>query len=183
MAKVLIPIAKGFEDIEAVSVVDVLRRGGVEVVTASIHATDAVESAHGMVMKTDALFDDVKDDDYDAIVLPGGGEGTDNLKNCDALIARLVRQRKEDGLLCAICAAPTVFQEAGLLDPSQYVTCYPTCQMQVDCNWVNEPVVEHDGIITGQAPGSAIVFALVVLKALTDELTAKKVARGMVFAF
>lgn len=183
MAKVLVPMANGFEDIEAVAIVDVLRRGGVEVITASIHSSKAVESSHGVVMTADALFADIADEDFDAIVLPGGGEGTDNLKNSDALVARLVRQRKEEKLLCAICAAPTVFQEAGLLDPSQFVTCYPTCQMQVDCNWVNEPVVEHDGIITGQAPGSAIVFALVVLKALTDELTAKKVARGMVFDF
>lgn len=183
MAKVLVPLAKGFEDIEAVAIVDVLRRGGVEVVTASIHASREVESSHGVVMKADSLFSDVGEEDYDAIILPGGGEGTDNLKNSDALIRRLVRQREEGRLLCAICAAPTVFQEAGLLDPSQFVTCYPTCQMQVDCNWVNEPVVEHDGIITGQAPGSAIVFALVVLKTLTDEVIAKKVARGMVFDF
>lgn len=183
MAKVLVPLAKGFEDIEAVAIVDVLRRGGVEVVTASMSAAREVESSHGIVIAAEALFSEVGDDDYDAIVLPGGGEGTDNLKNSDALIRRLVRQREEGKLLAAICAAPTVFQEAGLLDPSQFVTCYPTCQMQVDCNWVNEPVVEHDGIITGQAPGSAIVFALVVLKTLTDEVIAKKVARGMVFDF
>lgn len=183
MAKVLVPLAKGFEDIEAVAIIDVLRRGGVEVVTASMSAAREVESSHGIVMSAEALFSEVGDDDYDAIVLPGGGEGTDNLKNSDALIRRLVRQREEGQLLAAICAAPTVFQEAGLLDPSQFVTCYPTCQMQVDCNWVNEPVVEHDGIITGQAPGSAIIFALVVLKTLTDEVIAKKVARGMVFDF
>lgn len=183
MAKVLVPLAKGFEDIEAVAIVDVLRRGGVEVVMASMSAAREVESSHGIVMSAEALFSEVGDDDYDAIVLPGGGEGTDNLKNSDALLRRLVRQREEGQLLAAICAAPTVFQEAGLLDPSQFVTCYPTCQMQVDCNWVNEPVVEHDGIITGQAPGSAIIFALVVLKTLTDEVIAKKVARGMVFDF
>lgn len=183
MAKVLVPLAKGFEDIEAVAIVDVLRRGGVEVVTASMSAAREVESSHGIVMSAEALFSEVGDDDYDAIVLPGGGEGTDNLKNSDALLRRLIRQREEGQLLAAICAAPTVFQEAGLLDPSQFVTCYPTCQMQVDCNWVNEPVVEHDGIITGQAPGSAIIFALVVLKTLTDEVIAKKVARGMVFDF
>lgn len=183
MARVLVPLAKGFEDIEAVAIVDVLRRGGVEVVTASIGSALEVESAHGIVLKAEALFSDVGDEEYDAIVLPGGGEGTDNLKNSDALIRRIVRQREAGKLLCAICAAPTVLQEAGVLDPSQFVTCYPTCQMQVDCNWVNEPVVEHDGVITGQAPGSAIVFALVVLKTLTDEIVAKKVARGMVFDF
>lgn len=183
MAKVLIPLAKGFEDIEAVTVVDVLRRGGVEVVTASIHSSLEVESAHGIVMKADALFADVADEDYEAIILPGGGEGTDNLKNSDALISRLVKQRSEERLVAAICAAPTVLQEAGILDPSQFVTCYPTCQMDVDCNWVNEPVVDHEGIITGQAPGSAMIFSLVVLQTLAGEAVAKKVARGMVFDF
>lgn len=183
MAKALVPLAKGFEDIEAVTIIDVLRRGGVEVVTASLHSSNEVESAHGIVMHADALLSEVIDDEYDAIVLPGGGEGTDNLKNCDPLIRRLVKQHVDGGLLAAVCAAPTVLQEAGLLDPSQFVTCYPTCQMQVDCNWVNEPAVEHDGIITGQAPGSAMIFSLVVLKALAGEMAAKKVARGMVFDF
>lgn len=183
MARVLVPLAKGFEDIEAVAVIDVLRRGGVEVVTAALGADTEVPSAHGVLMRAEAKLNEVIDEEFDAIVLPGGGEGTDNLKNCDSLIARIVRQAKDGKLLAAICAAPTVLQEAGVLDPSQFVTCYPTCQMEVDCNYVNEPVVEHENIITGQAPGSAVVFALVVLQALTDELVAKKVARGMVFDF
>ena len=181
MAKVLVPLANGFEDIEAVTIVDVLRRGGVEVVTASLRPETDVMSAHGIPMVADALLADVIDDEYDAIVLPGGGEGTENLRNCDPLIRRIVRQREEGRLLCAICAAPTVLQEAGVLEPEHHVTCYPTCQMDVDCNWVDEPVVEHEGIITGQAPGSAMIFALVVLTALVGETAAKKVSRGLVF--
>ena len=181
MAKVLVPLANGFEDVEAVTIVDVLRRGGVEVVTASLHATRAVMSAHGISMEADALLPDVIDADYDAIVLPGGGEGTENLRNCDPLIRRIARQREEGRLLCAICAAPTVLQEAGVLEPEQHVTCYPTCQMEIECNWIDEPVVDHDGIITGQAPGSAMLFAVVVLSALVGEQAAKKVTRGMVF--
>ena len=183
MAKALVPLAKGFEDIEAVAVVDILRRGGVEVVSAALGGSLEVESAHGITMKADRLFDDVVGDEYDAIVLPGGGEGTENLRNCDALIRRLVRQRDEGRLLCAICAAPTVLQEAGLLAPGQHVTCYPSCQLDVDCNWVNEPVVSHDGIITGRAPGSAMTFALVVLETLAGRAVAQKVARGLVFGF
>lgn len=183
MARALVPLARGFEDIEAVAIIDVLRRGGVEVVTASITDDIEVLSSHGIMMRAETKLEEVVDGEFDAIVLPGGGEGTDNLKNCDQLIARIVRQDAEGKLLAAVCAAPTVLQEAGVLNPSQFVTCYPTCQMEVDCNYVNEPVVEHENIITGQAPGSAIVFALVVLQALTDEMIAKKVARGMVFNF
>ena len=183
MAKALVPLAKGFEEIEAVAVIDILRRGDVEVTTAAIGPSLDVTGAHGIVMKSDALFDDVGEAGYDAIILPGGGEGTENLKNSDALIRRLVRQRDEGGILCAICAAPTILQEAGLLVPSQHVTCYPTLQMDIECNWVNQPVVSHDGIITGQAPGSAVMFAIVVLDALAGHSMAQKVARGLVFDF
>ena len=116
MAKVLVPLANGFEEIEAVTIIDVLRRGGVEVMTASIHASRDVRGAHGITMGTDALLADVLDDTYDAIVLPGGGEGTENLRNRPVLLDRLVRQREQGRLLCAICAAPTVWQEAGVLD-------------------------------------------------------------------
>jgi len=181
MAKVLVPLANGFEDIEAVTIVDVLRRGGVEVVTASIHPSCNVKSAHGICLEADALLKDVAELPYDAIVLPGGGEGTENFKNSDLLIRRIVRQRDEGRLLCAICAAPTVLQEAGVLEVTHHVTCYPTCQFEMECNWVDEPVVVHEGIITGQAPGSAMIFAMVILSTLMGEAVAKKVSRGMVF--
>ena len=180
MAKVLIPLANGFEDIEAVSIVDVLRRGGIEVVTASVHETLAVRSAHGIDMRADALFGDVEDDDFDAIVLPGGGEGTENLKACGALIRRLRQQHEENRLICAICAAPTVLAAAGVLDEDVHVTCYPTCQMDLDREWSPAPVVSDGMIITGQAPGSAMLFSLVILQALVGTPVAKKVARGMV---
>ena len=180
MAKVLVPLANGFEDIEAVSVVDILRRGGVEVVTASIHSTRDVRSAHGLTMRADALFADAKDADYDAIVLPGGGEGTENLKTSVSLVHRLRRQHDENRLLCAICAAPTVLASAGVLDSGVHVTCYPSCQMGLDREWSPAPVVADGTVITGQAPGSAMLFALVVLQALTSEATARKVARGLV---
>ena len=180
MAKVLIPLANGFEDIEAIAVIDVLRRGGVEVVTASIHETVDVRSAHGVQMKADARFSDVADADYDAIVLPGGGEGTENLRKSEAVLARLRRQNEDRRLLCAICAAPTVLVAAGALNPGLHVTCYPTCQMELDREWSPAPVVVEGNVITGQAPGSAVLFALVVLKTLAGETVARKVARGMV---
>ena len=180
MSRVLIPLANGFEDVEAITVVDVLRRGGVEVVTASIHDRRNVESAHGVRMEADALFAEVGDETYDAIILPGGGKGTENLKGCEALAARLRRQRDEGGLLCAICAAPTVLVAADALNPQTEVTCYPTCQDGLDRPWAPAPVV-HDGeVITGQAPGSALLFALVVLQTLAGEQVAHDVAQGMV---
>jgi len=160
-AKALVVLADGFEDIEAVTAIDVLRRGGV-------------------VMRADASFAEAEKGEFDAIVLPGGGEGTDNLKASAALAERLRRQKEEGRLLCAICAAPTVLVEAGVLDPEQHVTCYPTCSLDLDRPCAGVPVVADGNVITGQAPGSSTLFALVVLKTLTDEKTAAKVARGMV---
>lgn len=180
MSKVLIPLANGFEDVEAICVIDVLRRGGVNVVTASVHETATVRSAHGVSVAADALLASVVDDDYDAIVLPGGGEGTENLKNSNVLIRRLQRQGEEGKLLCAICAAPTVLVEAGVIEPGIHVTCYPSCQMELDRPWSPVPVVADGNVITGQAPGSALLFALVVLQTLAGEVVASKVARGMV---
>ena len=149
----LVPLADGYEEIEASTIVDVLRRGGVEVTTAAVGGSLEVRGAHGMGTRADALFAEVKDRDFDAIVLPGGGEGT------------------------------TVLSAAGVLSPNQHATCYPTCQLELDCPWINQPVVEHNGIVTGQAPGSAMLFSLVVLKVLVGEQVARKVARGMVFEF
>ncbi len=178
--RALVPLAEGFEDIEAVTVVDVLRRGGVEVVTASIHDSREVTSAHGIVLRSDALFDDVADESFDAVVLPGGGAGTDNLMKSEAVNDRLRRQKDEGRLICAICAAPTVLVEAGVLEPGQHVTCYPTCSVDLDRPCANVPVVADGNVITGQAPGAATLFALVVLQALSGEKVAQKVARGMV---
>ena len=180
MARVLVPLADGFEEVEALTVVDVLRRGGQEVVTAAVGQSLDVKGAHGVLVKADALFDDVADDPFEAIVLPGGGEGTERLKNSDALIRRLQRHAEEHGLLCAICAAPTVLVEAGVLEPGIHFTCYPTCQMELDRQWSPVPVVADGNVITGQAPGSALLFSLIVLQALAGEAVARKVARLMV---
>ena len=180
MAKALVVMANGFEDIEAIAVIDVLRRGGVEVVTASIHDKRVVRSAHGVRMEADQLFADVADAAYDAIILPGGGEGTENLKSSAAVAERLRRQRKEGRLLCAICAAPTVLEAAGVLGENTEVTCYPTCRDGLERPW-SPALVVHDGtVITGQAPGTAVLFALVVLQTLAGERVARKVAQGMV---
>ena len=180
MARVIVPLANGFEELEAIAVIDVLRRGGVEVVTAALGQDRLVRSAHGIRMEADALLADVIDDTYDALVLPGGGEGTENLKNSDALFRMLRRHNDEGRLICAICAAPTVLVEAQVVAPGIHITCYPTCQMQLDRQWSPAPVVAEGNVITGQAPGSALLFALVVLQTLAGEKVAQKVARGMV---
>ena len=180
MANALVPLANGFEDVEAITIVDVLRRGGVDVVTASLNDVREVRSAHGVTMTADRLFADVAEETFNAIILPGGGEGTENLKRSDALLAALRRQNEANRLVCAICAAPIVLVQAGALADGIHVTCYPTCQMELDREWSPAPVVADSNVVTGQAPGSAMLFALVVLQLLAGPSIAKKVARGLV---
>ena len=158
MNKVLIPLADGFEEIEAVSIIDVLRRGGVEVVTASLGEDRNVRSAHGIQMEADALLPDVLENEYNAIILPGGGEGTENLMACAPLLQRLRRQKEEGRFVCAICAAPTVLDAAAVIDEED-VTCYPSCAPQMGRRIKNVPVVADNLVITGQGPGSAALFA------------------------
>lgn len=178
MSKVLIPLTDGFEDVEAVTVIDVLRRGGVEVVTASCTGSAEVTSAHAIVMKADALIGDAVGGDYDAIVLPGG-PGTRSLLDCAPLAECLRVQNEKGRLICAICAAPTVLSELQLVPQGVHLTCYPSCVMDLDRQSANVPCVEDENFITGQAPGSAMLFAFVVLKRLEGEGKAQKVARGM----
>ena len=180
MANVLVPLADGFEEIEAVTIIDVLRRGGVDVVTASVHDRLEVKGAHGMAIKADRQFDEAQRNAYDAIVLPGGGACAETFKQFQPLHERLRRQHDERRLLCAICAAPTVLEAVGVLDEGVEVTCYPACQGELERPWVPAPVVADKNVITGQAPGTATLFALVVLKTLAGERVARKVAQGMV---
>lgn len=180
MSRAIVPLADGFEEIEALTIVDVLRRGGVAVTTAAVGKSLELTGAHGVHVKADALLADVEDENFDAVILPGGGQGTENLKNSNSVIHLLHRQKDGGRLICAICAAPTVLVEAEVLDPGQHITCYPTCIMELDRASANVPVVADGNVITGQAPGSAMLFSLVVLQALAGEAVASKVARGLV---
>lgn len=182
MKKVLVPFADGFEDIEAVSIVDVLRRGGVEVLTASLSDEPFAVSAHGIRMMTDALLLEVLEEEYDAIILPGGGDGTENLLKCAPLLERLARQKAAGRLVCAICAAPIVLEAAGVLE-DESVTCYPSCSPRMGRRVTDVPVVADGQVVTGRGPGCATIFALAVLAQLEGPREAHKVANGMLAEF
>ena len=178
MKKALVPLANGFEDIEAVSIIDVLRRGGVTVVTAALEGEPAATSAHGIRMATDAILADVLEEEYDAIILPGGGEGTENLLKCPPLLERLARQKFEGRFVCAICAAPLVLEAADVID-GETVTCYPSCSPRMGRRVADVPVIADGQVITGRGPGSATLFALAVLASLEGHKTAHRIANAM----
>lgn len=179
MRSALIPLAEGFEEIEAVTIVDVLRRGGVEVVTAALGAEREVTGAHGMKVTADAAFADAAGREFDAVVLPGG-PGVGSMRGSAPLVERLRQQHAEGRLIAAICAAPLVLTDNAIVEPDIHLTCYPSCATELDRRPAGVPVVADGGVITGEAPGSAMLFALVVLQTLQGEDVARKVARGMV---
>ena len=180
MSTALVILADGFEEIEALSVVDVLRRGGVKCIMAAIGEQRSVLGAHAIRVEADCLLSDVEDEEFEALILPGGGEGTRRLGESEAVHERLRRQKDSSRLICAICAAPTILCHAGVLDPDDHITCYPTCVMELDRTCANVPVVADGNVITGQAPGSAMLFGLVILQKLLGEPISHKIARELV---
>lgn len=178
MANVLIPIADGFEEIEALAVVDVLRRASIGVVTAGLRQ-GIIPSARGVSIQPDTTLDHVSSSDFDMICLPGGQPGTTNL-NADSRIHRLLQEFSEAGKpIAAICAAPTILAAAGLLN-GRRVTSYPACANQLDGGYYeNIPVVCDGTIITSQGPGTAIAFALQLVTILKDRQSADEIAKAM----
>ncbi len=167
MARVLIPLAQGCEELEAVTVIDLLRRAGIEVVTAGLEE-GPVTCSRGVVLVPDTTLDAVLGDEFDMMVLPGGLPGADHL-NQDPRIIRLLRQMADRGkYTAAICAAPKVLASAGLLQGRQ-ATSYPGVLDALDLPDVtpkDAPVVVDERVITSRGPGTAMDFALKLIEKL-----------------
>ena len=182
--RVLVPLAPGFEEIEAVTIVDVLRRAGLTVVTASLGDV-AVTGAHDMVIQADTTLgaalksSEAADAAFDAVVLPGGMPGSAHLRDDPRVLAALRDVVSRDGLAAAVCAAPIALQAAGLLD-GRTATAYPSFLDQlVDATTSEERVVEDGPILTGAGPGAALEFALAVVGRLVSAECAEALADGM----
>ena len=178
MKKVLIPLAPGFEEIEAIAVVDILRRAGVEVVTAGT-AENPIEGRNKIRVLADASLDSVKDQDFDMIVLPGGAVGTENLKK-DMRVKEIVeRLYKKERFITAICAAPTVLSAIGVT-AGKTVTSHPTVRTALQKEKLSEERVVVDGnIVTSQGPGTAIEFAFKLVEVLVGKEKAREVNKGV----
>jgi 4-methyl-5(b-hydroxyethyl)-thiazole monophosphate biosynthesis len=167
MARVLVPVADGFEEIEAVTAIDILRRAEIEVVVAGLHPGPATGS-HGITIEPDCCLDDALVDDYDMVILPGGLPGADNLER-DERVTALVRRMADAGrYTAAICAAPKVLAAAGVLD-GRRATSYPGFLSEESTPGlrVTTATVEQDGgVITSRGPGTAMDFALALVENL-----------------
>ncbi len=177
---VLMPLAEGFEEMEAVVVIDVLRRAGIAVTTAATGDTRSVTASRGVVLVAESLWPDVDPDAFDALVLPGGGPGTARLK-ADPRVLDAVRAFHAQGkTIGAICAAPTVLAAAGILE-GRAVTCYPGCEKGLAGTryTAREPVVADGNVITSQGPGTSFEFALALVERLAGASTAAQVKAGL----
>ena len=166
MSKIYLFLADGFETVEALAPVDVMRRAGIEVVTVSIMGRREIISAQDVTVLADTLFENVCYDDADALVLPGGGVGTDNLSAHTPLRALLVDAHANGKLVAAICAAPMVFGRIGILEGKR-ATCYPGCESDLFGATYTATAVEQDGnIITACGPGVSFDFGFAIVERL-----------------
>lgn len=181
MPRVLVPLAEGFEELEAITVIDLLRRAGIEVVSAGL-AEGAVRASRGIRVVPDATLEDVAEEVFDMIVLPGGLPGADHLDR-DPRIRRLLENiARAGGYTAAICAAPRVLANVGLLDGKK-ATAYPGVISTIQYPQVNlleVPVVTDGKVITSRGPGTAMDFALALIETLAGKARRDEVEIALV---
>ena len=172
-------LANGFEDLEALSVIDIMRRAGLEVVTVSINETNIVTSAHNVPMQADTLLSDVDFTTKGYLILPGGMPGTTNLWDCE-LLRDNVKAHAEAGLpVAAICAAPLILGRLGILEGKD-ATCYPGFEAELKgANCTAAGVVNSGNVITGKGPGKSPEFAFAIVASLLGETKANEISSAM----
>ena len=179
MKKVAVLLADGFETIEALTVVDILRRAEISCDTFALEGLE-VCSSHKIIVKADKNINDNEIKDYDCIVLPGGMPGAKNLKENSRVIELIKDFNNKGKLICGICAGPIALGEAGITEGKD-MTCYPGFEKELgNCNYKEELVVSFENIITGRGPAAAIPFAFEILNKFKPEKL-EQVKAGMLF--
>lgn len=182
MATVLVPLAQGCEELEAVTIIDILRRAKITVITVGLDAQPVIAS-RGVKLIPDTTLDAVLQQDFDMIVLPGGLPGADHL-NADPRIHQLLKNMNAQGkYIAAICAAPKVLADAGLLKNKQ-ITYYPNAltaiQLALTKSQLKQAVVRDGQVITSRGPGTAMDFALELVEVLVGKEIREMVEPGLV---
>lgn len=174
-------LAEGFEEIEALTAVDVLRRAGMPVKTVSITSSLQVTGAHGITVNADILYDNTHFTDCAWLILPGGLPGADNLHDFSPLIGLLERQLNTPGArIAAICAAPAVVLGVEGMLRGRKATCYPGFQDKLlGAEYADQRVVADDKFVLGNGPSSALAWALTIVKETLGERKSREVANGM----
>ncbi len=184
MSKVLVPLANGFEEIEAVSLIDVMRRAGIEVIVAALDGNKLVTGANGINVEADTSIPNVDVESLDMVVLPGGWDGTYALADDENLQNILKEMDAKGKNIGAICAAPFALNAAGVLK-DEY-TCYPSVEEQIKKDGYlgdKAMVVESQNVMTSRGPGTAICFALEIVKKLKGEETYEMLRGGLLATY
>ncbi len=181
MAKVYEFLATGFEEVEALIPLDIMRRAGVEFKTVSVTGSAVVEGAHGVKIEADLLIEDADFSDADLLMLPGGLPGATNLNEHEGVKKALVEHNIRGRMIGAICAAPMVLGGLGMLEGKR-ATCYPGFEKYLEgAEYTNELCTVDGNITTGEGPAAAFPYAYTLLEALTDRRTADAIADGMMY--
>lgn len=176
--KVAVCFATGYEEIEALAVVDILRRGKVEVIMMGVTGSE-VTSARGVTVKMDQIIEEVNFEEIEMLVLPGGIPGVDHLESSSCLMAQLKAFKENNKWLAAICAAPSILGKLGLLG-GQKATCYPGYEEQlIGCEHMRDSVVTSGKFVTGKGAGYSTLFALELLSVIKGKDVAEQVKQGM----
>lgn len=184
MPRVLIPLAQGCEELEAVTLVDLLRRAEIEVITASLDDQLVVTASRGVGLLADTTLDDVKAEAFDMLLLPGGKHGARHLNDDQRIHDRIHQQLADHKYLAAICAAPSVLAAAGVLN-GRRATCYPGFidpDEYPQIRLLDQAVVIDETILTSRGPGTAMDFALTIIEILVDNTTRLTVEKSLVRA-
>lgn len=181
MAQALIFLAPGYEEVEMLTVVDLLRRSHITIDMVSISDSLEVTSSHDVTIKADKLFDDTDFDEAKMIILPGGIPGTPNLLAYKPLTDKIKEFAAQNKWLSAVCAAPTIYDELGLFQ-GRKATCYPTfAEKLTDATYVKQPVVVDDIFITSRGAGTTIEFAAAIIERFSGEAAAKEVLQAIIY--
>ena len=181
MGKVFVFLADGFEEIEGLTVVDLMRRAGITITTVSIKNTKQITTSHGITMLTDAIFAETDFADADMLVLPGGMPGTLHLKDHEGLGKLLQKAYKNEKYLAAICAAPTVFEKYGFLE-GRKATSYPAMEEELkSADYQTDKVVVDGKIITSRGMGTAIDFAAKLVEIIKGTKEKDELLKSIVY--
>lgn len=181
MAQALIFLAPGYEEVEMLTVVDMIRRTDIEIDMVSITDTLEVTSSHNVTVKADKLFADADFDSAQILILPGGIPGTPNLRAYEPLCKKLKEFAQAGKKLAAVCAAPSILASLGILE-GRKATCYPTFADKLETgDYVKQPVVVDGNIITSRGMGTCIDFAGAIIEALKDKATADNVKEKIIY--
>ena len=181
MANVYSFFADGMEELEALTPVDLLRRAGNPVTTVSVMGQTQIRGSHNILIEADVIFEKADFSDGDLFILPGGGEGTRNLKEFGPLMKLLKKKQQEGKRIAAICAAPTILAEMGMLEGKK-ATVYPGLENQLGGALPQDVPAVTDGLITtGHGVGAAFDFGLELIRVLNGEKAAADMKRQIVF--